>query len=58
LAGAEAVVVLTEWKEFRELDPAWAHGLVENAIVIDGRNCLDMIAWREAGWTYRGLGRP
>ncbi|RFA16436.1 UDP-glucose 6-dehydrogenase [Subtercola boreus] len=58
LAGAEAVVILTEWKEFRELDPAWAFGLVENAIVIDGRNCLDMAAWREAGWTYQGLGRP
>ncbi|PJJ55550.1 UDPglucose 6-dehydrogenase [Compostimonas suwonensis] len=58
LHGAEAVVVVTEWKEFRELDPVAAKALVANAIVIDGRNCLDAEAWRAAGWTYRGMGRP
>jgi len=46
--GAHVVLVLTEWSHFREIDPA----------VVDGRNCLDREAWREAGWIYRGLGRP
>ncbi len=58
LRGAEAVVVVTEWGEYRDLDPAWAAGLVAGAVIIDGRNTLDPPAWRAAGWTYHGLGRP
>ena len=58
LTGAEAVVVVTEWKQFRELDPVRVAGLVSRPFVIDGRNCLDPAAWRAAGWTYKGLGRP
>ncbi|MGV8881646.1 MAG: UDP-glucose dehydrogenase family protein [Rhodoglobus sp.] len=58
LQGADAVVVVTEWNEFRELDPAAVAELTKGLIVIDGRNCLDAVAWRAAGWTYRGLGRP
>lgn len=57
LAGADAVVVVTEWKQFRELDPAATSELVAQSIIVDGRNCLDPAAWRAAGWTYRGLGR-
>ncbi|NQX27274.1 UDP-glucose/GDP-mannose dehydrogenase family protein [Microbacteriaceae bacterium VKM Ac-2854] len=57
LAGADAVVVVTEWKQFRSLDPAATLELVAQPIVVDGRNCLDPAAWRAAGWTYRGLGR-
>ncbi len=55
--GAEAVLVLTEWKEYRELDPAALLPLVGTPRVVDGRNCLDRERWREAGWTYRALGR-
>jgi UDPglucose 6-dehydrogenase len=56
--GAEVVLHLTEWPEFRELDPAVLGEVVAARNVVDGRNCLDAEAWRAAGWTYRGLGRP
>ncbi len=59
LRGADAVLVVTEWDEYRrQLDPAHAASLVANATIVDGRNCLDPKAWRAAGWTYRGMGRP
>lgn len=57
LTGAELVIVLTEWREFRAIDPAEAAALVASPIVIDGRNCLDADEWRAAGWTYTALGR-
>ncbi len=56
--GADVVLHLTEWPEFREIDPAQLAAVVAQPNVVDGRNCLDADAWREAGWTYRGLGRP
>ena len=55
---ADVVVVVTEWKQFRDLDPARVATLAKGQVVIDGRNCLDVVAWRAAGWTYQGLGRP
>jgi UDPglucose 6-dehydrogenase len=58
LHGADAVVLVTEWKEYRELDPAEIGSLVREKLIIDGRNVLDPTAWRAAGWTYRGMGRP
>jgi UDPglucose 6-dehydrogenase len=58
LQGAEAVVVVTEWAAFRELDPVAVGAVVKNKLIIDGRNCLDPKVWRAAGWTYRGMGRP
>ncbi|CAN5169169.1 UDP-glucose/GDP-mannose dehydrogenase family protein [soil metagenome] len=57
-AGAEVVLVLTEWIDYSELDPALFGSIVGDRVVIDGRNCLDPVAWRAAGWNYRGLGRP
>jgi UDPglucose 6-dehydrogenase len=57
-ADADAVVVLTEWKEFRDLDPAAFGEIVGGKRVLDGRNCLDPEQWRAAGWRYRALGRP
>ena len=54
---ADLVIVATEWKEFRELDPGAIARMVSTPRVIDGRNCLDAEAWIAAGWTYRGLGR-
>lgn len=56
--GADAVLVLTEWKEYRELDPHWLGAIVGRPVVVDGRNCLDPADWRAAGWRYRSLGRP
>jgi UDPglucose 6-dehydrogenase len=58
LKDADLVVLVTEWDEFRHMDPAWAKSLVKTATIIDGRNTLDVLAWRAAGWTYKGLGRP
>ncbi|GAA3875939.1 UDP-glucose/GDP-mannose dehydrogenase family protein [Leifsonia kafniensis] len=58
LRGADAVVLVTEWPEFRTIDPIWAANLVRTPIIVDGRNALDAVAWRAAGWTYYGLGRP
>ena len=58
LTGADAVVLVTEWPEFKQIDPVWAASLVRVPLIIDGRNTLDPAAWRAAGWTYQGLGRP
>jgi len=59
IRDAEVVVLVTEWPEYRELDPAAMLALAAaNPTVIDGRNVLDPRAWRSAGWTYRGMGRP
>lgn len=55
---AEVVVVATEWQEFRDLDPATVAAATSARTIIDARNCLDPAAWRAAGWTYVGLGRP
>jgi UDPglucose 6-dehydrogenase len=57
VAGAELVLVLTEWQEYRDLDPEQLGREVAQRRVLDGRNCLDPVAWRAAGWTYRALGR-
>jgi len=56
--GAHVVAHLTEWMEFRELDPAVLRPVVATPLLIDGRNALDARLWREAGWTYHALGRP
>lgn len=58
LEGAHVVLHLTEWQEYRDLDPATLASTVEAPVVIDGRNKLDPARWRAAGWTYRALGRP
>ncbi|WP_400993982.1 UDP-glucose dehydrogenase family protein [Agromyces sp. GXQ0307] len=57
LEDAELVVLVTEWSEYRDLDPEHVAKLMETARVIDARNVLDPVAWREAGFVYRGLGR-
>uniref|UniRef100_UPI001F0222F8 nucleotide sugar dehydrogenase n=1 Tax=Rothia nasimurium TaxID=85336 RepID=UPI001F0222F8 len=57
LAGAELVLLLTEWQDFVGLDPARVASLVERPRIIDGRNALDKDAWQSAGWDYAGLGR-
>jgi UDPglucose 6-dehydrogenase len=58
LRDADVVVVVTEWPQFRDLDPAAVFDQTSGHVVIDGRNCLDASAWRRAGWTYKGMGRP
>ena len=55
--GADAILHLTEWKEYRELDPAVIGQLVKSKFLIDGRNALDREKWRAAGWRVHALGR-
>ncbi|MEU6696871.1 UDP-glucose/GDP-mannose dehydrogenase family protein [Pseudonocardia sp. NPDC046786] len=55
--GADAVLLLTEWRQYKELDPAAFGAVVRTRRVLDGRNALDREAWEAAGWTYRALGR-
>ncbi|WP_313540917.1 UDP-glucose dehydrogenase family protein [Leifsonia aquatica] len=56
-ADADIVVLITEWPEFRSIDPVAFGAIVGERRVIDGRNVLDPATWRAAGWSYRGLGR-
>lgn len=58
LANAELVLHLTEWPEYRELDPGALPAAAKQRHLIDARNRLDPRLWRAAGWTYRALGRP
>lgn len=56
--GADAVLLLTEWTQYRELDPDTFGERMQHKRIIDGRNVLDPEQWRGAGWVYRALGRP
>jgi UDPglucose 6-dehydrogenase len=59
LRDADAILIVTEWDEYRrELSPEHASSLTDGRVIIDGRNCLDAAAWRDAGWRYFGMGRP
>ena len=59
LRSSDAVVVVTEWDEYRrQMPPEHVSALTEGRVIVDGRNCLDADAWRAAGWTYYGMGRP
>ena len=55
---ADVVLLLTEWSDYRDLDPVSITPVVRQASLIDARNALDVERWRAAGWTYRALGRP
>ena len=57
VAGADVVLLLTEWQEYRDLDPRELRALVRTPNIVDGRNVLDPQRWADAGWTYRGMGR-
>lgn len=54
---ADAVLVLTEWAEFVDMDPDSLSTTVRTKVVVDGRNCLDLERWRRAGWHVHALGR-
>jgi UDPglucose 6-dehydrogenase len=55
--GADAVVLVTEWGEFKELDFAQVGEAMAGDVLIDGRNALDPAAVKAAGLTYEGIGR-
>ena len=56
--SADVVVILTEWEEFRRLVPADLEPVVRAKRLVDGRNCVNAVEWRAAGWNCRSLGRP
>jgi UDPglucose 6-dehydrogenase len=56
--GAHALVLMTEWSEFAELDPADLASRMEYPILVDARNALDQAAFVAAGFTVAGVGRP
>jgi UDPglucose 6-dehydrogenase len=56
--GAEAVLILTEWDEFANLDLARLHSILRYPIVVDGRNLYSLDTMREAGLQYYSVGRP
>lgn len=55
---ADAVLLLTEWQEFIDIDPDELAQTVRARVVVDGRNCLDTARWATAGWKVYALGRP
>jgi UDPglucose 6-dehydrogenase len=55
---ADLILHLTEWPEFRSLNPADIATVVNRLLILDGRNCLDVVGWQAAGWTVRGFGWP
>jgi UDPglucose 6-dehydrogenase len=55
--GADAVIVVTPWNEFMQLDMLRLKGAMRQPVMIDGRNLYDPAEMREAGFTYRGIGR-
>jgi UDPglucose 6-dehydrogenase len=56
--NADALLLLTEWQEYRNLDPYELAESVRTPKILDGRNVLNPAKWRAAGWNYRGMGRP
>ena len=58
VSGSDLLILGTEWREYRDIDPSSIAGHVRSASIIDARNVLDPHVWRSAGWTYRALGRP
>ena len=57
MLGAEVVLHLTEWPEFRQLDPEKLGELVKQKVIIDGRLKLHEPTWRNAGWKLVQIGR-
>ena len=56
--GAETILHLTEWHDYRLIDPAMLATVVARPYMIDARCSLDVELWRSAGWSFRSLGRP
>src|SRR5205085_7859512 len=52
---SDAVLVLTEWREFVDLDPNELADIVRAKVVVDGRNCLDPRRWTDVGWRVHAL---
>jgi UDPglucose 6-dehydrogenase len=57
LVGADALVICTEWKVFRTVEPAWLRKSLNYPILVDGRNLFDPKTMSDAGILYYAIGR-
>jgi UDPglucose 6-dehydrogenase len=55
--GADFLLVLTEWNEFKDADMKKVKGLLKTPLIVDGRNLYDLKTMKKLGFTYRGVGR-
>jgi UDPglucose 6-dehydrogenase len=55
--GCDALMVITEWNEFKQLDLEKVKGLLKTPVIFDGRNIYDPAAMKKMGFKYRGMGR-
>jgi UDPglucose 6-dehydrogenase len=55
--GCDALIVVTEWNEFKQLELKRVKALMKQAIIVDGRNIYDPDLMSELGFRYRGIGR-
>ncbi len=58
VTGADALVVITEWNEFRALSPARLRQAMQGDVLVDLRNVYDPVAMAQAGFRYHSIGRP
>ena len=58
VTGADALLVVTEWNEYRGVDLARIKKAMKTPVVFDGRNVFDPVRMRQAGFEYRAIGRP
>jgi len=58
VTGADALLVLTEWQEYRVLDPDKVKGLMRRAVMVDARNLYEPARMRQHGFRYASIGRP
>jgi UDPglucose 6-dehydrogenase len=56
--GADALVLITEWNEFRAISPARLRETMQGRVLVDLRNVYDPVAMRQVGFDYHGVGRP
>jgi UDPglucose 6-dehydrogenase len=56
-AGADALVLATEWQEYRDVNPAHLAEVVAHKLLIEGRNAVNVERWQQAGWRVLALGR-
>ncbi|MDP2632486.1 MAG: UDP-glucose/GDP-mannose dehydrogenase family protein [Candidatus Curtissbacteria bacterium] len=57
ITGADAMLIITEWPQFREMDLKKAKKLLKKPIIVDGRNIFNPKTVKEEGFTYLGMGR-
>jgi UDPglucose 6-dehydrogenase len=56
--GADAMALVTEWSDYKDLDFKKLAKLMHNPLLLDGRNLYDPVKLRKLGFTYHSVGRP